>query len=167
MTRALERPTAQASKLGARLTQASFMLGSLGLLGAMLIDSAAVMGRHLGVPLLGSIELSEACIVAMASASLVGSTLERGHASVHILTEQLPQRARAWLRRLTDSVSALFFAAVFAGSAIVSADLWHGHEQSELLGIAIAPLRVCWCASAAGVVAIFLAQALSKQGAAR
>ncbi|HKU42922.1 MAG TPA: TRAP transporter small permease subunit [Polyangiales bacterium] len=149
--------------LGARLARVSFWVGSAGLLGAMLIDSAAVLGRHLGVPLLGSIELVQACIVWMASASLVGTTLERGHASVHILTERLAAPRRAALRRAADLASALFFAFIAVGSGWLLLDLWHGAEQSELLGIPIAPLRVLWCASAAGVVASFTAQALARQ----
>lgn len=149
--------------LGARLARVSFWAGSAGLLGAMLIDATAVLGRHLGVPLLGSIELVEACIVWMASASLVGTTLERGHASVHILTERLSPAPKLALRRAADLASALFFALIALGSAWLLFDVWRGDEQSELLHIPIAPLRALWCASVAGVVASFLAQAFTRQ----
>jgi TRAP-type transport system small permease protein len=140
-----------------------FVIGSVGLLGAMLVDAAAVVGRHIGVPLLGSIELAEACVVLMASASLVATTLERGHASVHIFTERLRPRAKERLQRVTSLLSAAFFALILAGSVIVAGDLWHGDERSELLEIPIAPLRLFWCLSAAGVVATFIAQAVSRR----
>lgn len=154
----------RARGVSAALLRASFAIGALGLLGAMVIDALAVIGRHINLPLLGSIELSEACIVGMASASLVGSTLERGHASVHLLTERLAARPRRALQRCADALSALFFAVIVAGSLMIAIDLMHGDERSELLGIPIAPLRWFWCASAAGVVAIFLAHALARRG---
>lgn len=153
----------RARGLSAALLRVSFVIGALGLLGAMMIDVLAVIGRHIDVPLLGSIELSEVCIVGMASASLVGSTLERGHASVHLLTERLTARPRRTLRRCADALAALFFTLIVIGSAMIAIDLIHGDERSELLGIPIAPLRWFWCASATGVVAIFVAHALARR----
>jgi TRAP-type C4-dicarboxylate transport system permease small subunit len=142
------------------LTRVSFGLGAFGLLGAMLIDSGAVVGRHLGLPLLGSIELVEACVVLMASASLVGTTLEKGHASVHILTQRLSAAGRARLQRAADLLSALFFASLALGSLVVASDLWGGDERTELLGLPLMPLRALWCVSAIGIVALLLAAAV-------
>ena len=142
------------------LTRVSFGLGAFGLLGAMLIDSSAVLGRHIGVPVLGSIELVEACVVLMASASLVGTTLGSGHASVHILTEQLSAAGRARLQRVSDLLSALFFGVLALGSLTIAGDLWGGDERTELLGLPLSPLRALWCVSAIGIVALFLAAAV-------
>lgn len=151
--------------LGAALSQLVFVIGAIGLLGAMCVDFAAVVGRHIGVPLLGSIELSQLCIVCMASASLLGTTLERGHARVQLLTERLPSRASTALERLSNALSALFFAFLLIGSCVLVAELWNGDEVSELLHLPIAPLRVLWCAVAAGIVATFLARALARRKA--
>lgn len=52
-----------ACAVSATLLRVSFVIGAVGMLGAMLIDAQAVLGRHIGVALLGSIELSEACII--------------------------------------------------------------------------------------------------------
>jgi TRAP-type C4-dicarboxylate transport system permease small subunit len=142
------------------LTRLSFGLGAFGLLGAMLIDSGAVAGRHLGVPVLGSIELVEACVVLMASASLVGTTLGHGHASVHILTQQLSAAGRARLQRVSDLLSALFFGVLALGSLVVARDLWGGDERTELLGLPLSPLRALWCLSALGIVALFMTAAV-------
>ena len=144
------------------LTRLAFALGSLGLLGAMLIDFAAVVGRRSGMPLLGSIELSELCIVCMASASLLGVTLDRGHASVHLLTERLPERPKLAFARVSDALSALFFAFILGGSGWLVFELWHGAEQSELLGLPIMPLRVIFCASLLGIACCFLARAFAR-----
>lgn len=146
------------------LARVSLVAGSIGLLGIMVIDSAAVIGRHIGVPLLGSIELCEALIVVMASASLIGTTLERGHASVHILTERLGEHTRRWLRRATDLSSAFFCATIAVGSAWIAVELWGSDEQSELLGIPLGPLRLLLCVSAVGLVLAFVTQALARRG---
>jgi TRAP-type C4-dicarboxylate transport system permease small subunit len=145
------------------LARASIAVGSVALLGVMLVDFAAVIGRHTGVPLLGSLELSELFIVCMASASLVITTFERGHASVHILTERLGARTRGVLRRATDALCAAFFVAILVGSVMVIGDLWNGDERSELLQIPILPLRVLFCACAVALVVAFIAQAASQR----
>jgi TRAP-type transport system small permease protein len=151
------------TRISRLLTRASFVLGAIGLLGAMVIDTLAVAGRHLAMPVLGSIELVEACVVLMASASLVGTTLEGGHASVHILTERLPPSATIAVERVSNALSAGFFALLAIGSLIVARDLWGGDERTELLGLPLAPLRALWCLSAAGVVALFAAAALRRR----
>jgi TRAP-type C4-dicarboxylate transport system permease small subunit len=153
-------PASRVARITQLLTRVSFLLGAVGLLSAMLIDAGAVIGRHLGVPLLGSIELVESCVVLMASASLVGTTLGQGHASVHILTERLSAAGRARMRRASDGLSAAFFAVLAIGSMIVARDLWGGDERTELLGLPLAPLRALWCASAVGIVALFIAAAV-------
>ena len=150
-------------KLGSGLAQLAFAIGALGLLGAMAVDFAAVIGRRSGIPLLGSIELSELCIVCMASASLLGVTLERGHASVHLLTERLSARPKLALARASDLLSAVFFAFILGGSALMVVELWHGDEQSELLQLPIMPLRVIWCASLVGIVLCFVTRACKRQ----
>jgi TRAP-type transport system small permease protein len=143
------------------LVRASFALGAAGLLLAMAIDALAVSGRLLGRPLLGSIELSQCCVVLFASAALVGTTLQRGHASVHLLTERLPARARRWFQRSSQLLSALFFVALALGSLIVLGDLWRGGETTELLGLPLKPLRLVWCTSALLIVVLFVSESFS------
>lgn len=147
------------------LTRVSFGIGAFGLLGAMLVDFTAVLGRHTGLPLLGSIEMSEVCIVCMASASLLGVTLQRGHASVHLLTERLAERPKRLFARASDGLSAIFFAFILGGSLILLSDLWNGAEHSELLGVPIMPLRVIWCASLSGIVICFVLRAVAPVSA--
>jgi TRAP-type transport system small permease protein len=149
--------------LGAVLARGAFAIGALGLLGAMLVDFAAVVGRRSGVPVLGSIELSELCIVCMASASLLGVTLERGHASVHLLTERLSERPKRAFARVSDGLAALFFAFILGGSLLLLVELWHGAEQSELLQLPIMPLRAIFCASLTGIAICFAVRALGRR----
>ena len=149
------KPTTIASRI-------AFALGALGLFGAMAVDFIAVIGRHAGVPLLGSIELSEACIVCMASASLLGTTLARGHASAQVLTQRLGAPGRQALARLADALGSLFFAFVALGSMLLLVELRHGDERSELLAIPIVALRAIWCAAVTAMVFCFAARVVAS-----
>jgi TRAP-type C4-dicarboxylate transport system permease small subunit len=142
------------------LTRISFALGSLGLLLAMTFDVVAVIGRGLGVPLLGSIELIQACVVLAASASLVSATLGGSHATMHVLVERLRPRLRRALSQSAQWLSALFFLWLSAGSIWVAAELWPGREATELLRLAIAPLRALFCASTLLAALLFVVSAL-------
>ena len=124
----------------------------------------AVIGRGLGVPLLGSIELIQACVVLAASASLVGATLGASHATMHVLVEQLRPRVRRALSRTAQWLSALFFAWLSAGSIWVAAELSSGLESTELLRLPIAPLRWFFCASALLASLLFGVNAVRPRG---
>ena len=77
------QPTSQqiasdrASPFARWLDRVAFVVGSMGLLGAMSADALAVLGRHVGLPLLGSIEIVQACVVLVASAAMIGATLRK------------------------------------------------------------------------------------------
>jgi TRAP-type C4-dicarboxylate transport system permease small subunit len=145
------------------LTRVSFLAGGAGLLLAMLLDATAVVGRHVGLPLLGSIELIRACVVIAASSALVGVTFGNAHATIQIVTERLPPIARARLQRASRLLCALFFVWLALGSIWVAADLWHGQEASELLELPFKPLRLFFCASLLVVVLLFLDSALRSE----
>jgi TRAP-type C4-dicarboxylate transport system permease small subunit len=155
----LERAAGGAAGL---LTTGSFLLGSAGLIVALAADAIAVAGRHLEVPFLGSIETVQAAMIVAASSGMVGATLGRAHATVHVVTERLPARARRLFQRVADSVSALFFAALAAGSIWLVVDLWYGAERTELLGLPLKALRLVWCASALLIAGLFAVLAFRR-----
>jgi TRAP-type transport system small permease protein len=160
-------PSARHAGAGGLLAGASFLLGSAGLLVALAADAIAVAGRHLGVPFLGSIETVQAAVIVAASSAMVAATLGRAHATVRILTGRLSAAGRRRVQVFTDAVSALFFAAVAAGSIWIVSDLWDGAETTELLGLPIKPLRLFWCASAVLMAGLFVVFAFRRQGPVR
>lgn len=125
-----------------RLRDALVWVAGGALLAAMLVDTAAMLGRHLGMPLLGAIELVQAAVVIASAGALVCAALEAVHARVHLIVDRLPPAARAWSAGINALAAALFYAALLAGSAWITRDLWRGHEESELLRIPYRPLRV-------------------------
>lgn len=162
-----DAPLERRTGAGGLLTTASFLLGSAGLLVAMAADAVAVAGRHLGIPFLGSIETVQAAVIVAASSAMVGATLAGAHATVHIVTERLSARGRRRVQSVADAVSAIFFAALAAGSIWLVIDLWHGAETTELLGLPLKALRLFWCASALLIAGLFTAFAFRTGGPVR
>lgn len=140
------------------LARLFFTLGAIALLVAMLSDAAAVLGRHVGFPFLGAIELVQASVVIATSSAMVGATLSNAHATVHILLERAPGALHRLLLGFGGAMGAACFAMLAAGSIWIVRDLWGGHEQTELLGLPILPLRLFWCASACLMVVLFLSR---------
>lgn len=136
----------------------AFAAGSVALLGAMAIDFASVVGRHIGFPFLGSIELVQVCVVVAASAALVGGTLSGAHAAVHVLTERMPPAHQLFWVRFGALLGTLFFAALVVGGAWLAADTWPGDERSDLLKLPFFPFRVVWCLATSLTAALFAVQ---------
>lgn len=117
------------------MTRTLIWLGGLALLAATLIDTVSVIGRNAGFALHGAIELIQAAVLVAGGMALVMATLSAGHARVHLLLDRLTPERKALAERLCALVTALFFAAMLAGSTWLAADLWASHELSELLGV--------------------------------
>lgn len=139
--------------------RAMLAVGSIGLLAAMTTDTLAVVGRHTGIRLFGAIEIVQACIVLIATAAVVLTTLMDGHARVHILLERLSPRRADRLLRATNALSAVVLAWAAAGSAWLSADLWASAELTEILGLPLRWLRLVWIAGLILAAALFARRA--------
>jgi TRAP-type transport system small permease protein len=133
-----------------------FYLGAAALLFAVAVDAIAVIGRHIGKPLLGSIELMQAAILIAASNAIVSATMVDKHAVVHLLIDRLSPRARQLMDRVHAALCALFFAALAVGSIWIALDLRGGNEESELLRLPYAPLRTISIIAVSAVALIYL-----------
>jgi TRAP-type C4-dicarboxylate transport system permease small subunit len=133
-----------------------FNLGAFSLLLAMAVDTLAVVGRHIGIPFPGSIEMVQAAILLASSAAILSATLANKHARVHLVMDRIKGKPLAVLRRVQTAVSALFFCALAAGSIWIFVDLWGGFEESEVLHIPFAPLRIVSIVTVLGVAFGFL-----------
>jgi TRAP-type transport system small permease protein len=130
-------------------------VGGGALLLAMGIDGLAVIGRHVGLPLLGSIEIVQAAVLISGAVALVVATLVDCHARVHLLVDRFPPALASALRRFGYGLGSALFLAFAISSAWIASELWSGHEESEWLHIPYAPLRMVTIASALWVGAAF------------
>ena len=117
-------------------------LGGIGLLAATGIDSLAALGRHVGWPVEGAIELVQVAVLVAGSIAILCATMDDSHARVHLVVDRLGEGRRDAVKRLALVVLALFLAALLAGSGWIALDLWSAHEESELMGIGWRWLRL-------------------------
>ncbi len=147
-----------------RNSAALVLIGGGALLTAMMIDTLAVIGRHTGIPLLGSIELVQVLVGVAGAMSIVAATLHGSHAVVRILTSRLSAGSALPLRRLNLAASALFFVALAAGSLWVGSELWHSQEESELWQVPYKPLRLLISSAMVATAALFVRAAWRGEG---
>jgi TRAP-type C4-dicarboxylate transport system permease small subunit len=112
------------------------------LLVAMVVDTSAMLGRRLHLPLLGAIEIVQAAVLFGSAGALLLAALEHSHARVHLLLNRLPGSWQPWLTRLHAACALALYLGLLAGSAWLASDLWNGHEHSELLHLPYRPLRL-------------------------
>ena len=149
--------------MSGRLRAMLVWIGGGALLVAMVADTLAMLGRAFDRPLLGAIEIVQAAVLVAASGALVVAALDDAHARVQLLLRRLPVAWRDLVERLHALAAAVFYSALLAGTAWIAADLWLGHEESELLRIPYRPLRL----AAVGVLAVLVAHALLRLGTRR
>jgi TRAP-type C4-dicarboxylate transport system permease small subunit len=137
-------------------------LGGAALLIAAALDLVAVIGRHSGFPLHGSIELVQAALLVAGSVALITATVAQSHARVHLLLDRVKGRSHDLISRAGDLLSALFFFGLLCGNLWIAWDLWGGHEVSEIIGVPYAVLRTCATLGLAGVSLIFASHALGR-----
>ena len=140
-----------------------FYIGAAGLLLAMAVEGIAVLGRQIGMPLHGALEIIQTAILLTASVSMLSATLSNSHATVHLLTTRLPPSPKRALQRFASLASALFFAALAVSAGWLAMDHWATHEESELLHIPFRPLRVLSLLATICISALFAYRACARR----
>lgn len=139
-----------------------FYIGASGLMLAMIVEAISVLGRQLGLPLLGALEIIQAAILLTASASMLSATLAGVHATVHLLVDRLSPGTRAGLHRIAFAISSAFFACLSIAAVWLTVEAWNDFEHSELLHIPYRPLRVIVVIMTAAVAIVFAYKAVQR-----
>jgi TRAP-type C4-dicarboxylate transport system permease small subunit len=139
-----------------------FYVGAAGLIVAMAVEAVAVVGRQIGEPLLGAIEIIQTAMLLTASSAMLSATLADTHAKVHLLVDRLPSAAQRWLQRFATLLSAAFFAALAVASVWLTIESWNTHEESELLRIPYRPLRIIAAVMVAAIACVFIYRTLRR-----
>jgi TRAP-type C4-dicarboxylate transport system permease small subunit len=139
------------------------LIGGIALVSATGIDVLSVIGRHVGLPFRGSIELVQVAVLVAGTLALLVATVDRSHAKVHLLVDRMGDGARDVLDRVSALLGAVFFAALLAGSVWLMADLWSGHEQSEVIGVSWRAMRIFANVVLAVIVLALLGQVFRRQ----
>lgn len=138
-------------------------LGGGALLLAMSVDTAAVVVRHLKSSIPGSIEVVQTAMLVASSSAIVAATLMRQHATVHLLIRRLQGAVQ---RRLVQGgwlLAGAFFIFLTCAGSLALHDLWNAHEQSDILHIPYAPLRLTCALATAAAAVILLVQGAGRR----
>ncbi len=138
------------------------VLGGGALLLATLVDSFAVIGRHLSLPVLGSIELVQFAALVAAASALVVATLLGCHARVRLLLDNVSPRKYTLLLAMSYLLSIVFFAALLGGSVWVFVDMIGQHEETEILLLPLEPLRILTIFSCLAVIGLLMHQLIKR-----
>lgn len=134
-------------------------LGAIGLLAVMLLVSLSVVGRHLSIPVPGSIEIAEMLIAVIASASFIFATFQNKHAIARLLIDHVSARTHDILEKLATFFSIVLCFTLSYGSMWLIIDVWNLFEETPLLLIPIVPFRIFWFA-ATFIAGLFLLRML-------
>jgi TRAP-type C4-dicarboxylate transport system permease small subunit len=146
--------------MSAVMTRIGVWLGGSALVAATAINVGSVIGRRIGLPLHGAIELVQVCVLVAGTIALVRATALAAHARIHLVLDRLSPPRRDLADRLSALADMLFFIALLAGSAWIQSDLWNAHEASEVIGVPWRVLRLAANLGLASIAALFAMQAL-------
>ncbi|MGH1470322.1 MAG: TRAP transporter small permease [Cellvibrionaceae bacterium] len=138
-------------------------LGAIALVGMIILITISVIGRHLNIPVPGSVEIVEILIVIVASTGILFATIQRSHASAKLFVEHLPARIAHFIERIGLLVGLLIMLTITAGSIWLLIDVWNLHETSHLLEIPIVPFRIFFTACAFGTSLVLFYQMIATR----
>jgi TRAP-type mannitol/chloroaromatic compound transport system permease small subunit len=96
-----------------RLALWLLLLGAVGMIAAMLVGVADVVGTEfLGRPVLGTLEFTESTMVLVVFGALAYAQQRRSHIRVELLYSHVGARAKSFMEAVTHIVALVFFALV-------------------------------------------------------
>jgi TRAP-type C4-dicarboxylate transport system permease small subunit len=105
-----------------RLALGLLLLGTLGMIAAMLVGVADVVGTEfLGRPLLGTLEFTESTMVLVVFGALAYAQERRAHIRVELLYSHVGPRGKSFMEAVTHIIAFAFFALV----------AWQGYVELE------------------------------------
>ncbi len=130
------------SRVRTRVEMGMVVIGGAALLLATGADTMDVVARHTGWRFIGAIEIVRAAMLVASSAAIVVATIAHKHATVRLVVDRLPSAVRKLLRPVHAVTAGAYFLALAIGCSWIALDLFHGHEESEILHISYLPLRL-------------------------
>jgi len=112
-----------------RVIALSAILGTLGLIGEVVVILVDVAGRYFGSPLRGAQDLTQMGMVVLVFGGMALCDRQGGHIAVDLFERKMPD----WMIRLTDLLGAIAGALIFAG---IAWQMWKSAAISQMLNLA-------------------------------
>lgn len=143
--------------------RALVICGGALMLVAVAVELLAVLGRLVGLPLPGSIELVQVAVTISGTCALLVATLHGSHARVRLVLDRLSAVQARLVNQGNALLSAVFFVLLCAGSIWLLVDLWDGFEESEIWFVPYPPLRLWVVLGTLAVALVFLSSLREKR----
>lgn len=114
-------------------------VAALAIIIMMVLTCADVVLRFFGHPILGTYEIIGFLGSVVVSFSLAYTSIEKGHVSVEILIERLPERLQHFIDGVGSSISAVLFGLLAWQSAVYALEIKRSGEVSMTLQMPIYP----------------------------
>jgi TRAP-type C4-dicarboxylate transport system permease small subunit len=142
-----------------RILDIGMGLGSVFLVGMMILIVANIIYRTFGHVIKGSYELSELFIVVTASFALGYAALHKSHVDVQIVVAKLPKRLQNILAIVTSFLSIGAWAAMTWAGTLILLDRW-STEETEMLLIPYFPFRLVLIVGLSLITLVYLIDAI-------
>lgn len=116
-------------KIAAGVIALAAFLGTIGLVGEVVVILIDVVGRYFGAPLRGAQDISQMAMVVLVFGGMALCDRQGGHIAIDIFERRFP----AWLNRIADVIGALLGAVIFVG---IGWNMWKSAQISEMLNLA-------------------------------
>lgn len=136
------------------------IIGSIGLIGLMLVVGGTVIYRWFGGTFQGSYEVAEVFTIVTITMCIFMATVKRGHVDVRIIHDRLPASIKPTVNLMTGTLATVFWGmATFATYKLTSLLARNG-EYTDVLAINIVPLRWIIVTGFGAVTLVLLYQTL-------
>ncbi|MBN1662000.1 MAG: TRAP transporter small permease [Deltaproteobacteria bacterium] len=126
----------------------------------MVLTCADVILRLFGRPILGTYEMIGFLGSVVVSFSLAYTSLEKGHVSVEIFVERLPERLQLLIDAVGALIGSILFAVVAWQSAVYALDLKHSGEVSMTLQMPVYPFLLGMAAGCGMLCLVLISEML-------
>lgn len=138
-------------------------LGIVALAAMIVLITVSVIGRHIKIPVPGSVEIVEMLIVIVASTGILFSTVHKSHAAAKLFVERLPKNIANVFERIGYFIGAFLMVIITLGSLGLLFDVWSLHEETHLLKIPIVPFRLFFIACTAMTAIVLIVYIFSNK----
>ena len=130
------------------------LVGSLALVGLMLVVGGTVIYRWFGGTFQGSYEVAETFTIVTITMAIFLTTAGRSHVDVRLVTDRFPPPLQRLLQIVLGLLAAAFWCVVFWSTMKDTVAMMAEGEITPVLGINIVPFRWIIVGGAAGVALV-------------
>jgi|YelNatPaOPRAMG01_1025707.scaffolds.fasta_scaffold17180_4 TRAP-type C4-dicarboxylate transport system permease small subunit len=131
-------------KMVSKIVFWGLIVGTLALVGVMVIIDANILWRAFGSIIAGTYDLVEITIVIAVAFGLTYTEFYQAHTRVDLFTSKMPKKMRLCFEYFSNFLSGVYWSIIVYATAKITVEKAALGEKTDLLKISIIPFRVVW-----------------------